>query len=83
MNNWIRTKDRLPSKDDIILIIHVVNPMPIDYKYNVDIARFDGNVFVALSGLTLTHDVEDCEDDDGKYFVTHWQPLPEAPEHKP
>jgi len=62
---WISVKDRLPSRQDGCLVWYNSKLT----KSHIRTATYLGNNHFSTSGIQ-----------DHKYEITHWQPLPKAPE---
>jgi hypothetical protein len=67
MSDWIKTDDRLPDEDSIVLVT--------GWAYN----KPDTTRFVAtarrMNGAFVNDDIGD-----DLYWPTHWMPLPELPQ---
>ena len=77
-NNWINVNDRLPKQMELVLFAEAIaspNTFTIGYirdgKWHTEISD-NLTVDAGYSGGVIVDDTE-------SNYITHWQPLPEAP----
>lgn len=74
MNNWIKIEDRLPKQGDVVMVYNNVK----SEDHRVMVSWYDAKCNKFRDWIE-EHALSERDNDSFFNAITHWQPLPEAP----